>query len=64
MAARNRIVEASEDLEAFPTFDLSYAVDDEEEPTSVTVFPGDTIDDLTTWISVDVDAAIDLEDVA
>lgn len=64
MAARDRIVEAPEDLAASPTFDLSYAVDDEEEPTSVTVFPGDTIDDLTTWISVDVDAAIDLEDVA
>lgn len=51
------------ELEALPEFDLVCRVDDDERPREFTVFPaeaGPAV--LTTWLTVDVDAAVPLED--
>lgn len=47
-----------------PSFELTYAFDDSDEPTEVTVFPADRDDVTTTWISIDFDHAVDLRDTA
>lgn len=49
---------------AFPSFELTYIFDDEENPTKVTVFSKLDDDIETGWISIDADHAIDLADVA
>lgn len=49
---------------ALPTFDLSYDVDDREDPTTVTVYPETSDGNTTCWISIDVDHAVDLADIA
>jgi hypothetical protein len=53
-----------EDLCSSPEFDLTAAVDDPEAPAEVTVYPADADADalVTTWVSADVDAAVDLAD--
>lgn len=48
----------------FPEFDLCTQVDEEDDPSEVTVFPGDA-DEValpTTWLTVDADSAIPLTD--
>lgn len=48
-----------------PSFELASTVDDPDDPGEVTVFPADADDEslVTTWISVDPDGAVPLEDV-
>lgn len=46
-----------------PQFELDFLVDDEVEPTELTVFSS-TEDDITThWITIDFDAAVPIEAV-
>lgn len=63
MEAGDRIATSADELAELPTFDLSYSVDDTEDPTVVTVFlaEGDRI--VTTWISMEAEYAVDLENV-
>lgn len=50
-------------LEEFPEFELSYLLDDSDDPREVTLFPGEGTDDLATeWLSADVDTAVPIED--
>ena len=56
---------ASDDaLCAFPEFDLCGLVDDEDDPTEVTVYPTDADAETlaTTWLTADVDATVALAD--
>lgn len=56
---------ASEDaLCEFPSFDLCAQVDDADDPDAVTLFPDDADERtlLTTWLTVDADAAVPLAD--
>lgn len=48
----------------FPEFDLRAVLDDEDEPGQVTLFPAGVDESAlaTTWITVDVDAAVPLPD--
>lgn len=47
----------------FPEFELNYLFDDADNPTEVTVFPGNEDEKLSErWISVDVTHAVALED--
>ena len=48
-------------LEDLPEFELRYLFDDGSDPTSVTVYDPEVLE--TTWITVDADAAVSLEDV-
>ncbi|GAA0192938.1 DUF7511 domain-containing protein [Halobaculum roseum] len=48
-------------LEDLPEFGLRYLFDDGSDPSSVTVYDPETLE--TTWITVDADAAVSLEDV-
>lgn len=43
--------------------DLLYAVDDESDPRSVTVYPRDPDDVTTTWLTMDVEHAVDLAEM-
>jgi hypothetical protein len=45
-----------------PTYELTFAYDDPSDPSTVTVYPEDD-PDRTTWLSVDVDHAVSVEDV-
>ena len=50
-------------LEEYPEFELSYLLDDDDDPNEVTVFPKAESEDLATeWVSIDVNAAVALED--
>lgn len=46
-----------------PEFELAYLVDDEVDPTELTVFSPDDDDITTHWITIDFDAAIPIEAV-
>jgi hypothetical protein len=46
-----------------PTFALKFLVDDEVEPTELTIFSPNEDDITTHWITVDFDDAIPLEAV-
>jgi len=48
-------------LDDLPEFGLRYLLDDGSNPSSVTVYNPDTLE--TTWITVDTDTAVSLEDV-
>ncbi|MFB6127355.1 MAG: hypothetical protein ABEJ79_08715 [Halolamina sp.] len=61
MSAIERRDDDGSALEEYPEFELSYLLDD--DPDEVTIFPGEGTEDLgTEWVSVDVDAAVALED--
>ena len=51
-------------LTALPAFDLEYDLDHPEEPTEITVYSPRETEFATHWISIDVDHAVDLRDVA
>lgn len=52
------------ELAELPEFDLCYRFDDEDEPTTVTVYsPGMDVGGATRWLTVDRRAAVALEDV-
>lgn len=48
--------------DAFPTFDLLYIFDDDEDPTQVTIFSEIEAELDTHWITMDVEHAIDLDE--
>lgn len=51
-------------LASYPEFGLSWRYDDDEDPKEVTLFEGTEVGATTTeWLTVDVDAAVSLEDV-
>jgi len=54
-----------EELCAPPEFALTAALDDPEAPAEVTVYPGDADPEalVTTWVSAEADAVVDLADV-
>lgn len=49
-------------LQCPPSFELTFEYDDQENPTTVTVSPNRTDQLATTWLSVDVDHAVALDD--
>lgn len=53
--------ETADRLEELPEFDLRYLFDDGEDPSQVTVFSPEDLQ--TTWMTVDSDAAVPLEEV-
>lgn len=52
------------DAVALPSFDLDYGFDDEEEPATVTVYDPDPDRITASWITMDVQWAVSLDDVA
>ncbi|WP_435063212.1 DUF7511 domain-containing protein [Halobaculum sp. EA56] len=50
-----------ERLEELPEFDLRYLFDDGERPSSVTVYAPESLE--TTWITVDADVAVSLDEL-
>ncbi|GAB7093063.1 hypothetical protein JCM30237_02150 [Halolamina litorea] len=49
-------------LESYPDFGLSCLYDDEDDPSEVTVFPGEEAS-TTEWVTADVENAVALDDV-
>ena len=45
-------------------FDLTYAYDDDADPRTITIYPRGRGDVTTTWITMDVEFAVDRLDVA
>jgi hypothetical protein len=51
------------DLESLPEFACSYLYDDAEDPSEVTVYlDAADVDLMTSWITVDCETAVPLED--
>lgn len=50
-----------ERLGDLPDFELRYLLDDGDEPRSVTIYAPEALE--TTWITVDVDSAVALDEV-
>lgn len=48
---------------SLPEFELTYAVDNDEEPGLITVYPKGNPGTTTEWISIDAGSAIDLDSV-
>lgn len=64
MAVNDAARPADRSLLDLPRFDLRFGVDDVAAPTTVTVY-SEPVDDIEThWVSIGVDWAIDLRDVA
>lgn len=48
----------------FPRFELSYLYDSEDQPTEVTIYPESNEYDISTnWLTVDLDAAIPIDQI-
>lgn len=47
-------------LPEFPSFDLSYVLDEDEHPAQVTVYSDVEDEHLTHWITVSVELTVDL----
>lgn len=45
-----------------PEFDLEFLVDEENDPTELTVFSSHADDITTHWITVNIEAAIPIQD--
>ncbi|PSQ07045.1 hypothetical protein BRC97_05090 [Halobacteriales archaeon QS_6_71_20] len=50
-----------ERFEELPTFDLRFLLDDGKRPSSVTLYDPDSLE--TAWITVDMEAAMSLDDL-
>ncbi len=51
-------------LTDYPDFDLHYRFDDPADPSEVTIYPVTDFDDITTtWLTIDADHAVALEDL-
>ncbi|WP_435127766.1 hypothetical protein [Halobaculum sp. D14] len=48
-------------LTDLPKFELRFLYDDGDQPRSVTVYDPESLE--TSWVTVDVDAAVSLDDV-
>lgn len=56
-------IDTAEGLDNHPEFELSFLYDDADDPTEVTVFPGDDETELSTqWISMDITHTVPIED--
>ncbi|QKY19721.1 hypothetical protein B4589_004745 [Halolamina sp. CBA1230] len=49
-------------LASYPDFGLSCLYDDDENPSEVTVFPGEEMS-TTEWVTADVDSAVSLDEL-
>lgn len=47
-----------------PEVELAHAFDDDADPRYVTVYPAHRTDVTTTWLTVDVEHAVDLAEMA
>jgi 2-phospho-L-lactate guanylyltransferase (CobY/MobA/RfbA family) len=60
-APHRRLTRRAEEL---PRFDLDFDLDTPDDPTEVTIYSSQRAELATHWISIDVDHAVDLRDVA
>lgn len=49
-------------LASYPDFGLSCLYDDDDDPSEVTVFPGEAAS-TTEWLTAEVDSAVSLDEV-
>ena len=49
-------------LASYPDFGLSCLYDDDDDPSEVTVFPGEEMS-TTEWVTADVDSAVSLDEL-
>ncbi|WP_053948459.1 DUF7511 domain-containing protein [Halolamina sediminis] len=49
-------------LVSYPEFGLSCLYDDDDDPSEVTVFPGEEMS-TTEWVTADVDSAVALDEL-
>lgn len=63
MSKRYQNTDENGEVDEFPVFDLSWDVDDIDDPSYVTVFDDSRSENITRWISTEKDHAVNLEDV-
>lgn len=51
-------------LASYPEFGLSCLFDDEDDPSEITVFPGEE-DELSTteWLTADIESSVSLDEI-
>jgi len=64
MSVHDSSLDHRNDLDALPSFELSFDFDDDERPRWVTVYSEQEDEIATHWLSIEVDYAIDLAKVA
>lgn len=62
-SAHTELATSNEALTNYPDFDLNCLIDDETDPHEVTIFAPASTDITTHWITIDIDAAVALDDV-
>ncbi|EMA03835.1 hypothetical protein SAMN05443574_102347 [Haloarcula vallismortis] len=51
------------DLNETPEFELDCLYDDPEDPSELTIFPSDSHQSVTEWVTADRSAAVSLEEL-
>ncbi|NHX35879.1 MULTISPECIES: DUF7511 domain-containing protein [Halolamina] len=49
-------------LGSYPDFGLSCRYDDDDDPSEVTLFPGEEMS-TTEWVTADLDSAVSLDEI-
>ena len=62
MSSTGRLQGARGSMDELPSFELDYGFDDPDEPTEVTIFAPDAELVTTTWLSMDANFAVSIED--
>jgi hypothetical protein len=63
MSKRDPDGDEPEQVDTLPVFDLSWDVDDVDDPTYITVFAEQRSETVTQWISIEREYAVALDDV-
>ena len=66
VSANERPEPAAEDggaLRRLPTYELEFLFDEDESPNEVTIFVDDVGELATSWLTIDVEHAVPLEEV-
>ncbi|GAB7012589.1 DUF7511 domain-containing protein [Halolamina salina] len=53
---------SADPLASYPEFGLSCLYDDDDDPSEVTLFPGEEMS-TTEWVTADVDSAVSLDEL-
>ena len=64
MAVNDSLIDPDDRRTDLPTFDLSYTVDDDDDPEWITIYAEGEAAFATNWISIDAASAVDLAHVA
>lgn len=60
---KRRQADIEAELQEYPEFELTCLFDDAGDPDEVTILPDENPDRTTTWLTIDVDHAVALDEI-